>query len=79
MSKPETRGQRLGFVPKAHARPAKRFADASRARVQGIAYLWSELDNAVVIQCDELIAAIDEFEKCLEESIKMMNEPVDQD
>ncbi len=79
MARLETKGHRCGFVRRVHVTPAKRFLSTSHGKIQQTAYDWQDLDYSVVRACDDLIAAIDEFEKCFNESVDVMNEPAEQD
>lgn len=79
MSRPETKGKRRGFVAKVHARPARRFVDATLKKIEQISYDWDEVDSSVARGCDELRTALEEFERGLNESIALMSEPADQD
>ncbi|TAK81741.1 MAG: hypothetical protein EPO20_24045 [Betaproteobacteria bacterium] len=79
MSKPETKGDVCGFVPLIHVRPARRFIDAARVKLEKIAYDWDEVDSSMSRSCDDLMHALDYFEAALDDSIAVMNEPADQD
>ena len=71
------RGHYLGVSAARLERAFTRFEAATRRRAQEVAYAWCDVDNGVVIACDEFLLALDQLEETLKQSVELLREPMD--
>jgi hypothetical protein len=70
----ETRAELIGIKPKVLAARIKRRLKSIRSQVEGIGAAFEDIDNVVVEGGRDLIEALDEYEKTVNESVSWLNE-----
>lgn len=63
-----------GWTPKRLAAQTRRSLNSARAKLERLAVPWAEIDNSVQYNLDTLLAAFDEFERSLEDSVEWLLE-----
>ena len=70
----KTRAENIGIKPKVLAARTKRSLSSIREKIEKLSMPWMEIDNSVDGALDELIAAFDQFERCIQGSIDYLND-----
>ncbi len=72
----ESRAQKLGLVgarsPKQMAARSKRSIASIRSRIEALSAPYEDIDEGVRIELDELMAAFDQFEQKLNETVQWL-------
>lgn len=69
-----TRAELIGIKPKVLAARVKRRLKSIRSQVEGIGAAFEDIDMTVVEGGRDLIEALDEYEKTVNESVLWLNE-----